>query len=299
MIKKFLKGAQLDDLTKARLPVLASRKIDGFRCLLADHPMTSRLARFPNEHFHTALSNITNRESPLDSEAVVGRRRGPGVLQRTSSGLTGQSGYPDFRCWVFDQPGDGRFADRLKRAERLVRDIAHPQIRFLKHRLIERLDDLEEYIDESLELGYEGVIINSPDAPYKQGKGTIREGYRLKIKPFVDAEGRVTGYFEEEENTNEAKRSATGKLLRSSAKSGKVRKGTLGGLILRDLQSDVGVRVGGGFTKDQRIHLWKIREQLIGKVVKYKKQKMGEKDKPRHPSFLEFIDFRPEWDLSV
>lgn len=297
MISKFFKGAQLEDLSKARFPLLASRKIDGFRCLIADYPMTSRLSRFPNEHFHTALSNLTSRERPLDSEAVVGRRRGPGVLSRTSSGLTSQSGSPDFCCWVFDQPTDGRFVDRLERARRLVRDIGHPQIRFLKHRLIERLEDLEEYIDESLTLGYEGVMINSPDAPYKQGKGTIREGYRLKIKPFVDAEGEVIGYFEEEENTNEAKRTATGKLLRSSAKAGKVRKGTLGGLVLRDLQSDVEVRVGGGFTKDQRIHLWKIKEQLLGKIVKYKKQKMGEKDKPRHPNFVEFIDFRPDWDL--
>lgn len=297
MIKRFFKGAQLEDLTKAQLPVFASRKIDGFRCLIADSPLTSRLSRFPNEHFHTTLSNIASRESPLDSEAVVGRRRGPGVLQRTSSGLTSKSGSPDFRCWVFDQPADGCFADRLKRAERLVRDIAHPQIRFLKHRLIEHLDDLEAYIDESLELEYEGVMITSPRAPYKQGKGTIREGYRLKIKPFVDAEGRVTGYFEERENTNEATREATGKLKRSSAKAGKVAKGTLGGLILEDLESGVEVRVGGGFTKDQRERLWPIREQLLGKIVKYKKQKMGEKDKPRHPNFVEFLDFRPDWDL--
>lgn len=297
MIKRFFKGAQLEDLTKAQFPVFASRKIDGFRCLIADSPLTSRLSRFPNEHFHTTLSNITSRESPLDSEAVVGRRRGPGVLQRTSSGLTSKSGSPDFTCWVFDQPGPGGFAERLDRARRLVRDIGHPQVRFLKHRLIERLEDLEDYIDESLSLEYEGVMITSPSAPYKQGKGTIREGYRLKIKPFVDAEGRVTGYFEERENTNEARREATGKLKRSSAKAGKVAKGTLGGLILEDLETGVEVRVGGGFTKDQRERLWPLREQLIGKLVKYKKQKQGQLNKPRHPSFTEFLDFRPDWDM--
>lgn len=297
MIEKFFKGAQLEDLTKARFPVLASRKIDGFRCLIADHPLTSRLSRFPNEHFHRSLLNITSRDKPLDSEAVVGRRRGPGVLSRTSSGLTGREGEPDFTCWVFDQPGPGGFAERLDRARRLVRDIGHPQVRFLKHRLIERLEDLEDYIDESLSLEYEGVMITSPLAPYKQGKGTVREGYRLKIKPFVDAEGRVIGWFEEQENTNEARREATGKLKRSSAKAGKVAKGTLGGLILEDLTTGVEVRVGGGFTKDQRKRLWVIREQLLGKLVKYKKQKMGEKDKPRHPNFVEFLDFRPDWDL--
>ena len=71
-------------------------------------------------------------------------------------------------------------------------------------------------------------------------------------------------------------------------------------LVIADalLRSAVEVRVGGGFTKEQRIELWKIKEQLSGKLVKYKKQKMGEKDKPRHPNFVEFLDFRPEWDFT-
>jgi hypothetical protein len=123
----------------------------------------------------------------------------------------------------------------------------------------------------------------------------------LKVKPFEDAEGRITGWFEEMENTNEAKREVTGKLKRSSAKSGKVAKGTLGGFILRDLRTDVEVRVGGGFTRAQRIHLWKMiraGHDFRGTLVRYKKQKVGEKDKPRHPNFVEFVDFRPEWDMT-
>ena len=297
MIRRPMKGEQLENLGKLCFPVLVSRKIDGFRCVLTDTPLTSRLTRFPNHHFHSSLSGLLPPGSLLDSEVVVGSRRGEGVLQRTSSGLTSHQGEPDFKCWVFDQPGPGGFAERLERARRLVRDIGHPQIRFLKHRLIERLDDLEEFIDNSLELEYEGIMVRSLNGPYKEGKSTIREGYLLKIKPFVDAEGEVIGWFEEQENTNEAKREITGKLKRSSAKAGKVGKGTLGGLILEDLETGVEVRVGGGFTKDQRERLWLIKERLIGKLVKYKKQKQGEKDKPRHPSFVEFLDFRPDWDL--
>lgn len=123
----------------------------------------------------------------------------------------------------------------------------------------------------------------------------------LKVKPFEDAEGRITGWFEEMENTNEAKREVTGKLKRSSAKAGKVAKGTLGGFILEDVSTKAEVRVGGGFTKEQRIGLWKMiqsGDDLRGKLVRYKKQKMGEKDKPRHPVFTEFVDFRPEWDMT-
>lgn len=235
----------------------------------------------------------------LDGEIIVGKRRGKGVLQRTSSGLTNGAGRPDFTLWAFDTPKVGYgFRDRMQLTQQIINDLGHPRIRFLKQRLIGSLSELEEYIEESLELEYEGVIIKSPHGPYKEGKATLREGYQLKIKPFEDAEGRIKGWFEERQNTNEAVKDATGKSKRSSAKAGKIGKGRLGGFILEDCKTKVEVRVGGGFTEKQRIELWKIKEQCRGKLVKYKKQKMGEKDKPRHPNFVEFIDFRPDWDFA-
>lgn len=300
MIKRPMKGEQIEveDFHRIVFPVYGSRKLDGFRCLLGKQALSSRLAPFRNPFVQSELRGLL-REPLLDGEIVVGKRRGKGVLQRTSSGLTNGAGQPDFTMWAFDTPQVGYgFRDRMTLTQQIVNDLGHPRIRFLKQRLIGSLSELEEFIDESLELEYEGVIIKSPHSPYKEGKATIREGYQLKIKPFEDAEGRVIGWFEEMENTNEAKKDATGKSKRSSAKEGKKAKGTLGGLILKDVKTGVEVRVGGGFTKEQRIQLWKIKEQLLGKLVKYKKQKMGEMDKPRHPNFVEFLDFRPEWDFT-
>lgn len=298
--KRPMKGEQIEEADFHRIvfPVLASRKLDGFRCILGKQALSSRLAPFRNPFVQSELRGLL-KEPLLDGEIVVGKRRGKGVLQRTSSGLTNGSGQPDFTMWAFDTPQIGYgFRDRSQLTQQIVNHLGHPRIRFLRQRLIGSLSELEGYIEESLELEYEGVIIKSLHGPYKEGKATIREGYQLKIKPFEDAEGRVIGWFEEMENTNEAKKDATGKSKRSSAASGKVAKGRLGGLILEDLRTGVQVRVGGGFTKAQRIYLWKIREQLRGKLVKYKKQKMGEKDKPRHPNFVDFIDFRPDWDFT-
>jgi DNA ligase-1 len=166
----------------------------------------------------------------------------------------------------------------------------------LKYRLITSRDELEDYLDYILNREYEGIILRSPDGRYKEGKSTLSEQFMLKVKPFEDGEGRVIGWFEEMENTNEAKREATGKLKRSSSKEGKVPKGRLGGLILKDERTGVVVRVGGGFTQQDRIHLWGIRNKLDGMLVRYKKQKQGELNKPRHPNFIEFVDFRPGWD---
>lgn len=300
-MKRPMKGDQIEDLSKVRLPVYAFPKIDGFRCVLSHRPLTSRLSPFPNVHFDRELSKLL-REPLLDSEAVVGSRRGEGVLGRTSSGLTSKDGEPDFHLWCFDTPQLGyRFEDRLKLTKQIIRDIDHPRIHFLKPKLIESLDELEEYLEVRLAMGYEGIILRCPNGPYKFGKSTLREQWMLKVKPFEDFEARIKGYFEEEENTNEAKREATGKLKRSSAKAGKKPKGTLGGFIGDELDSKgkptgVEVRVGGGFTAAQRKAFWAIRDELVaaGAIMKCKKQKIGQKDKPRHPGF---ISLRPEWDL--
>lgn len=305
MIKRPMKGVALeeDQFDQLTFPLYGSPKIDGFRCVLGEHPLTSRLSRFPNEFFHRNLSGVLPCSAILDSEVVVGRRRGPGVLSRTSSGLTSVEGEPDFTLWVFDRPGLSDrpgWYDRYLAACELIESVGHPRIKLLKHKLLLDLDDLHRYIDSRLSRGYEGVMVRSIDGPYKEGKSTLREQYLLKIKPFDTAEGRIKGWFEEQENTNEAKREVTGKLKRSSAKSGKVPKGSLGGFILDDIKDGTEVRVGGGFTRAQRVGLWRLIQSgydFQGTLVRYKKQRVGQKEKARHPGFVDFVDFRPEFDF--
>lgn len=302
MIKRPMKGVALDDLSQVQLPCYASPKIDGFRCVLGKQPLTSRLGPYRNPFLNRELRGLLP-EPLLDGELVVGPKNAKGVLQRTSSGLTNSRGEPDFTFWVFDTPQLGYgFRDRLQLAEQIVTELSHDRIRFLRHKLISTREELERYAEGRLERGYEGIITRSIDGPYKEGKSTLREQWMLKYKPFEDAEGRIKGWFEEMENTNEAKREVTGKLKRSSAKEGKKPKGTLGGFILEDCTTKVEVRVGGGFTARQRAELWKLIQRdpkaLLNKLVRYKKQKVGEKDKPRHPNFVEFVDFRPEWDFA-
>lgn len=299
IIKRPMKGEAVDDLSQIQFPCYMSPKVDGFRCILGERPLTSRLAPFRNPYLNRELSGLLP-EPLLDGELVVGDKRGHGVLQRTSSGLTNGAGKPDFTFWVFDTPQLGlEFSHRLTLARRIVRDLDHPRIRLLKHRVASSLSDAELFLERCLERGYEGIITRALHGPYKQGKSTLREQWMLKIKPFEDAEGRITGWFEEMENTNEAKREVTGKLKRSSSKAGKVAKGTLGGFILNDCSTGVEVRVGGGFTKEERINLWKLIKSghdFRGTLVRYKKQKQGQLNKPRHPNFIEFVDFRPEED---
>lgn len=298
MINRLMKGDAITELSQLKFPVWGMPKLDGFRCWLADRPLTTRLKPFRNPAFDKALTKRLPKGVCLDSEVVVGKRRGKDVLSRTSSGVTKGSLDPDWRLWVFDcvvfDNLSIEYRRRYKDARSYVRELGDPRIRIIKRKKIQNVRQARRYVDWCLKRGFEGAMFRRADAPYKEGRSTVLQGMMVKYKPFIDAEGEVIGYFEEEKNTNEPTREATGKLKRSSAKAGKVKKGTLGGLILKDLTTGVEVRVGGGFTKAQRSQLWLIRKRLIGQIVTYKKQLQGEKDKPRSPQFK---CFRQGWDF--
>ena len=69
--------------------------------------------------------------------------------------------------------------------------------------------------------------------------------------------------------------------------------GTLGSLTVSGLWpngSSFEVRIGSGFTTEQRDLLWKRRESLPGEVVKFKYFAGGVKEAPRFPIFLGFRD---------
>jgi DNA ligase-1 len=157
------------------------------------------------------------------------------------------------------------------------------------HTFCENEEGLLEYEIRCLAKGFEGVMIRDPLGPYKFGRSTVREGWLLRVKRFQDAEGVVIGFEELMHNSNIAERDALGKMKRSSHKAGMVPMGMLGAILLR-MPDGVEVSCGTGFTEMQRRGFWRPGKlkQLMGKTVKFKYQKHGTKDKPRHPVFLGF-----------
>jgi DNA ligase-1 len=134
------------------------------------------------------------------------------------------------------------------------------------------------------------VILRDPAGLYKFGRSG-KTGPLLKLKRFIDFEAEVIGVYEEMHNANVATKNELGRTSRSSAKAGKIGKGTLGGLILRAINgpaAGVEFRCGTGFDAAARAELW--ANPPIGKVAKVKSFPIGVKDKPRHPVWLGFRD---------
>ena len=133
-------------------------------------------------------------------------------------------------------------------------------------------------------------MVRKPDAPYKFGRSTLKEGYLLKVKRFTDAEAKIIGFEERMYNENEATTDALGHTERSTHKAGMKPAGDLGAFIVRDLRTEMSFRIGTGFTAAQRKEYWTTRNKLMNKIVKYKHFEQGAVDLPRFPVFIGFRD---------
>lgn len=268
------------DPEKLRLPVLASPKLDGIRAYVRDGIVLSRQNKpIPNKFVQEQFKAYEH----FDGELIVGDPTDPMCYRNTMSGVMSEEGEPDVTFYVFDHLGElnAPYHQRVSRAA----IGAYPCTRacFLDQERIEDHDALKKYEAHCLAAGYEGVIIRDPNAPYKQGRSTVNEGYLLKVKSFLDDEAVIVGFEERMANLNAATTSETGHTKRSSHKANKVGRGDLGALIVE--WKGMAFSIGTGFSDIERMNIWLNQEKYIGKLVKFKYFPVGGYELPRHPVF--------------
>jgi DNA ligase-1 len=283
------------DFSKIRYPVYASPKLDGIRCSIVDGKALSRtLKPIPNKHIYSQLSHA--RLNGLDGELIVGEPTSPTCYNESVSNVMAYDKTPAYTFYVFDHHAcGGTFEARrdimLDTLGAGVWSDFH-QITLLAQNLMHNEDEMLEYEASSVAEGYEGIILRSPNAPYKFGRSTVNEGYLLKVKRFEDSEAEIIGFEEEMFNGNEAQTNELGRTKRSTAQAGLVGKDTLGAFLVRDIHTGVEFSIGTGLTALQRGTFWARQDEYLGQLIKYKYFPVGVKDKPRHPVFLGLRDRR-------
>jgi DNA ligase-1 len=293
-------------------PQILQPKLDGIRASVVNgRPVSRTLKDIPNAEIRATLSGPDFEG--LDGELIVGDPTADDCYRRTASFVMSESktGEP-WAFYVFDlwnaRVPSMPFRTRLEDLEDRVWMAASMPFRtrladledrvsmaswnglpvfLVDSYLVLSVDAVAEHEAQLIEAGHEGVILRDPDAAYKCGRSG-KKGPLLKVKRFSDSEAEVIGFYEEMHNGNEAKTNELGRTERSSHQAGKVGKGTLGGLIVRDRYSGVEFRIGTGFDAQERASLWADRDDLPGRIVKYKFFAVGTKDKPRHPVSLGF-----------
>lgn len=285
-------SASVEDVKALRLPLFGSPKLDGIRAMVRDGVLVSRNMK-PIPNLRTQAIFGKRMLEGLDGELIVGPVGAPDVFRATTSGVMSVDGEPDVWFHVFDcmKEPELPFHKRLTMARNIVTGCGRAVV--VDQSPIVDLEGLDEFEGRCLELGYEGVMLRHPESPYKFGRGTLKAHDLMKLKRFADAEAKVVGVYEQQHNTNEAKRDALGRIERSSHKAGKVGKGVLGGLTVVGINGPYkgkGFNIGTGFDDAQRAALWREAgpsgDLLNGTIVKYKYFPSGSKDAPRFPVFL-------------
>ena len=283
-IKKPILAGRIEDLNTIKYSCLCTPKIDGIRALIVNGEAVTRSFKiFPNNYIRNTLRKIAIEG--MDGEIVVKGKS----FNEISGDVMREDGKPDFVYKVFDIC-DNPLEPYYSRMEHLSKCPQLPHIEYVLPVIINNETELLAYETKVLSEGYEGVMLRSPGSPYKYGRSTLKESYLLKLKRFVDNEAIILEVYEKMSNQNEAEKDAFGRTKRSTALSGQIPADTLGGFRVKDLKSGIEFGIGSGFDDRLREEVWSHRENYIGKIVKYKSQKIGEKDAPRFPVFLGFRD---------
>ncbi len=300
-MKPMLSG-KVTNLKKIKYPVWVSPKLDGVRALvLPGVGLVSRtLKPIPNKHTREMFKHLVG----CDGELIVGAATDPDVFNKTTSAVMTEEGTPDVKFIIFDyftEPDlpyftvpedDDKVRDsRIDRLGPFLRSLPKDNkenVLVLAQKLLYDTPCVLYEEGTYLLQGFEGIMLRSPEGKYKFGRSTEKEQYLLKLKRFEDSEAVVLGTKEQLANNNLQTVDNLGHKVRSSHKENLVPAGMLGTLLVKDIKTDVEFEVGTGFTDEQRKLLWKERDTLPGRIVKYKYQKIGVKVRPRFPVFLGF-----------
>lgn len=299
------------DESKLQFSLIAEPKLDGIRAVNINGKFTGRsLKGIPNK-FTTEKYSIPEL-SGFDGELIVNDDpTHPELCRNSTSAFNTIEGEPKSTWCVFDYVTEETYNlgyfDRYQILEHKVFDFNNTStsirlyndhgiaVKIMPYKLINNLEELNQYEEQLLSIGYEGVILRKPDGKYKQGRSTVKEGGLLRIKRQQDREAIILHINEGNTNNNIATINELGYTERSSHKDNKSPNGMVGNFICKDVQDGFELTVAPGkLTHEERLEIFANSDHYIGKMLKYKCFMYGIKDAPR---FARYISWRNDWDM--
>lgn len=280
-----------------RLPLMWSNKLDGLRSPLVGGEARSRkMLLLPNRFYQSWVHEHRHHLQGFDGEVIVGPPNLESTYHTTESGIMSAGGEPDFKFYLFEHWNLEQYSawERYQRLQDIYAALPYEvqkRVVLLEQSVARSIDQLREGFNKAITEGYEGLILKSPDLPYFFGRSTVKQGYALKWKEFVDIDCEVLDILPGFTNTNKQERDELGKAKRSSAKAGKVQIESVGRFVVRCVDQNSPFlgktfKAGpGSLTDPELAAIWKVRDKYLGKFMKVKIGKSGAKNLPRFPMF--------------
>lgn len=229
-----------------------SEKLDGVRAYWDGHQLISRggTQLHAPDWFTAGFPAVA-----LDGELWMGRGTFEAISGAVRRQVPDEAQWRQVRYLVFDMPDGGpTFGQRLERLRDLLGTPTSPCIALVEQVRVADHAALMARLEAVVADGGEGLMLHRDAAPYRAERSTDL----LKLKPYLDAEARVTAYLP-----------GKGKYA-----------GMLGAL---EVETAEGVRfaIGSGFSDAQR-----RAPPPIGSLVTYKYHGLTARGVPRFASFV-------------
>lgn len=243
---------------RVKYPCISTVKLDGVRAIYRDGVFYTR-----NGKILRGLEALAERLSGapvLDGELVC-----PGMDFQTSSGsLRSFAETPNAQFHIIDVPElpSKDFVSRMFIASWW--GAVDGPIHCIPWILANKPEDIEQHYQACLEAGYEGVVVKPMEYEYVNKRSY--DWMKLKAVNTVDA--RIVDIFE-----------GTGKYSSSA-----------GGVIIQMPDSEVLVRVGSGFSDEQRDEIYAEPDKYIGRMIEVKYHEVTPDGSLRHPRFYRWRD---------
>jgi DNA ligase-1 len=302
------------DLDTIKYPIYASTKLDGIRCVF--HPTLGMVSRslkpIPNKQLQEKFKKLT--EWAKDNNCVLdGEIYAHGVsfqditracmtedfddektvkkLQKEimsdakhySKLLIDSMQFNCFDCLPFNDLCNS-FIIRYAYIQTLA--VSNPDIVVVKQTLVNSKEEVMNYFETVLDVGYEGLILKDPYSIYKFGRGTIKEGICYKVKPYVEKSAIIKGIVQATQVIEGAQKliNELGYSVTSKKKDDRVLIEKASAFLVDWEGKDLKVTIAADDKEKERI--WKNAKDYIGKEVGFKAMDVGAKDLPRHPVAL-------------
>lgn len=268
-----------------------SKKIDGIRCITKYGNAFSRSGKdMKNKYIKKMLEEMPNNYI-FDGELTTGEIKLGVTFANLTNGIMKIAGEPNFTYHIFDLVIDGLTHQERYNILLSMKDILPSYCKIVEKTIVETEEDMKRIASEYLQEGYEGAMLNDISAEYKYGRATMTKPILVKYKQFIDDEAIVIGVEELEINLNESFEDELGHTKRSTSKLGKVKSGRLGSFICKTKNGiEFRCGCGRGLTFELRELFWIHRDDLIGKIIKFKHFEIGADSAPRMPVFIGFRD---------
>jgi DNA ligase-1 len=285
------------DLSTLKYPLLASKKLDGIRCLIYKGQILSRsLKQIQNKQLRARLESLRLFSEKMDL-IFDGEIYSPYLTfqQITHFVMTqdlGNEKLPEhIKFYCFDLIDNGMLTDcyfeaRLDQAHEYIKKFSFAET--VKHHVVNNEEEVNKLFEFALNDMCDGLILRDPKGKYKFGRGTVKEGLIYKVKPFRTFDSKIKGVIQATKVRKDAKKTINelGRSVTSKKKNDRV---------LIEKASAFSVEYEGKPLKvvlacsdKEKEAIWASKEKYIGKWIEYKGMLVGAKDVPRHPVFLRF-----------